>query len=242
MRLMIVLAAFAGMSDFKISEMILVAALARNVRFPSKSFGFFVEYWAVFVIGMLVFHRLCRIQSVAIRHVTDAGFAVGLVIAIDVYWFGGVAWPTAVDNTELFRNVYVDLGAAFFSGLLLIGMRPWSERIAASKLFMPLSALGQITFSLYLMHEFNLKLMAVVAQKVASTMTHLPMPEADSMGRWTYLASPDCRVDCPALWLWVWLIVQLLGHVALASVYWYFCERPFLNKAIPAVNAARASR
>jgi hypothetical protein len=98
-------------------------------------------------------------------------------------------------------------------------MRPWSERIAASKLFMPLTALGQITFSLYLIHEFNLKLMAVVAQKVVSTMNHLRMPEADSMGRWTYLASPDCRVDYPAIWFGGWLIVLLLGHVALASVF-----------------------
>ncbi len=231
--LMIVLAGLVGVSVLAMSLGLLAVSVAWNVRFPTTSFGVFIEYWTVFVVGVLVFYRLCRIERASVRKLIDATFATGVAIAVYMRWFSGHDWPTAVDHTELFRNAYSDLATALSFGLLLIVMRPFSERIAAKGLFRPLSALGLITFSLYLIHEFNLRLMAVAAHKLIAPLSRLPMPEADVHGGWSYVSHSDVRMVYPAVWLWAWIGLQLVGHIALATVFWCFCEKPFLNKAIP---------
>jgi peptidoglycan/LPS O-acetylase OafA/YrhL len=78
----------------------------------------------------------------------------------------------------------------------------------------PIAALGTISYSLYLIHQFNLTLVASIAQRV------LPA--------WT-----------PHL---VTVAVMVGLHVALATLFWYLCERPFLSRkpVLPSILAAQA--
>jgi peptidoglycan/LPS O-acetylase OafA/YrhL len=81
-------------------------------------------------------------------------------------------------------------------------LRPLSKRISTSLLWRPIAALGTISYSLYLVHQFNLHLVASIARHLMPT------------------GSPQA--------LSVIVIVSL--HVLLATLFWYFCERPFLPR------------
>jgi peptidoglycan/LPS O-acetylase OafA/YrhL len=242
MGLMVLIAGITRMSVLGMSMLLLAIAAAWNVLLPTTSYGFFIEYWSLFAVGVLVFHRLCRIQSATMRRFIDAGLFLSLVVTAYVRWGAGIEWPLPKDTSEEIRNVYSELAIALCFALVLISMRPFSERIASLKLFKPLVALGHITFSLYLIHQFNLNLMATISFKIVHVLNHLPVPEVDPIGNWFYTLSPDSKPTYPAFWLWVWFLLQLAGHITLASIFWYFCERPFLNKSIiPAAPTSPAA-
>ncbi len=98
--------------------------------------------------------------------------------------------------------------------LLLIMLRGASEWITGTIPGRAISFLGLISYSLYLIHQFNLKLARTVIGHI------LP--------QWT-----------PALAVGAGIIAF---HVALATVIWFFCERPFLNERISLAGLFKSSR
>jgi peptidoglycan/LPS O-acetylase OafA/YrhL len=220
--LMVLVAGRARVSVLAMSTVLMGVALIWNVVWPTTSFGLFIEYWSLFAMGILVFHRLCRIQSVLQRRTIDVGLALVFAASAYVRWLAGVHWPEVTDPTAELRIVYRELAIAAFFALVLIATRPSSERVASLRVYRPLAALGHITFSLYLIHQVNVTLLQTIAFKMLRPFNGLPMPEARVSGEWSW----------PLRWLWPWFGLQLAGHIALASVFWYFCERPFLNRPV----------
>jgi peptidoglycan/LPS O-acetylase OafA/YrhL len=221
MGLMMLIAAATGLSVLKMAAVLMGAGLACNLLYPEIVSGLFVEYWALFSAGVLVFHRLCRVKSPGVRRAIDAGLLALLVWAAYMRWFSGLSWR--VDDPSLsvtarheFRNAFGELaiGAAF--ALLLIAMRPLNGAISGGRWFRPLGWLGAITFSLYLIHQFNLNLISKIA------------------GRFLHMVPVIGKVKDPAQ-TWYGLTLQIALHLALASVFWYFCEKPFLNRPLPSM-------
>jgi peptidoglycan/LPS O-acetylase OafA/YrhL len=198
-----------------------VASLVWCGFFPQGATGLFIEYFAVFGVGALVFFRLCRMGNARGRRAVDA-VLVGLALVAGYLWlFSGIRWQTAAldgqPESELlagvfpnWRNAWADLFIGSLFALVLIALRPLNDRYRRSWLAWPLGALGAITFSLYLIHQFNLVLIAKAVRIVLPGLTSE----------------------------WIVYVANIAAHVALASVFWYFCERPFLNKPL----AAGASR
>jgi peptidoglycan/LPS O-acetylase OafA/YrhL len=87
--------------------------------------------------------------------------------------------------------------------LLLILLRSHDQWLATSVVGRLLAPLGTISYSLYLIHENNLALCRTVAGHLVST-------------NWTMLNQ----------------FCQLALHIGIAAVFWYFCERPFLNSRL----------
>jgi peptidoglycan/LPS O-acetylase OafA/YrhL len=247
MGLMVLVATLVRATVLQMSMILLAGGVVWNVLYPTTSFGVFIECWSLFAIGVLTFHRLCRIRSAMLRRAIDAGFVLALAACVYVRWFAGHEWPVGADITQSLRNVYEELVVALAFALVLIGMRPVSERIASLRWYKPLAALGHITFSLYLIHQFNLKLMVTLANKVICPLSHLPAPEVDIAGHWhgtwQYQTESGEWQAYPLGWLCAWFLLQFAGHIAMASVFWYFCERPFLNKSIiPATGPAEPQK
>jgi peptidoglycan/LPS O-acetylase OafA/YrhL len=168
-----------------------------NVAFPSTSYGFFIEYWVQFGVGCLLFFRLCRLDDVRSRWLVDAALVALAVASIYMVWFSGSAWVPGK------RIVYVEWLAGVAFALLLIAARPLNDAFARSRIGRGLMTLGLITYSLYLVHQFNLR----AAYAVSSWL--LP--------GWA-----------PAV---AHLAVQIAFFIGLASMFWYCFERPFLNSA-----------
>jgi len=183
-----------------------MAALAWNYTHLRLVYGFFLDYWALFAIGALLFYRLCRMRDPRLRRAVDLwflGFAVG---------FGLLAYFRPQDTAGS-RPMYLEFFIASTFALLLLVTRPFSEAFRNARVGRVLMALGLISYSLYLIQEFNLVLIASVAKKI--------LPGSAPVGlSWT---------------------VQTMGHILLASIFWYFCERPFLNRRIgPGARTATA--
>jgi peptidoglycan/LPS O-acetylase OafA/YrhL len=157
--------------------------------------GLFIEYWAHFALGSCLFYVLC--QSTSLRY---QRLFIALILFLGIVCGSrlNLRTPNALDDLRAMIEL-IFLSAVT---LALFFLRPLSQRISASLLWRPIAALGTISYSLYLVHQFNLHM-------VASVTRHL-MPAG----------SPQA--------LSVIMIVSL--HVLLATVFWYFCERPFLPK------------
>jgi peptidoglycan/LPS O-acetylase OafA/YrhL len=199
-----------------------VVGLVWNVIFPEMACGLFIEYWALFGFGVLVFYRLCRMTNPVHRRMVDIALLVILAASVYLRWFAGIAWNA--DAAGLTREVrvetrvvYQELVIAAGFALFLIATRRFNQAISSAKLYRPLAALGHITFSLYLIHQFNLKLAGSVVTRVLN-LVHVPATGPENAPTW-YL-----------------FVLQIAFHIALASVFWYFCERPFLNKSLPPVK------
>lgn len=229
MGLMVLACSLMRASILPMSLALMAVGLVWNAIWPQMCFGIFIEYWCHFAIGVVIFHRLCRVETSAIRHMIDGGTLILFAACVYLGWFHTAA-PPGVDEAGIeFRMVYQELAQAFGFGLLLIAMRPASAFISKSKAFKPLLALGHITFSLYLIHGSNLTLMPAIAYKLLGFVNHLAPPTAEQ--------------PWPSAWMWTSMIIQLFGHVAIATVFWYFCERPFLNKplGVPKPDAQRTT-
>lgn len=163
--------------------------------------GFFVDYWVLFGVGTLVYLRLCCLPAARARHAIDAGL-VCLTAAAGVLW-----WLASTRSAGLsiwghpLTHRIDELFVAGCFALLLIGTRRFDAWFDGARFSVVLKYLGLISYSLYLVHQFNLQL-------VEKTV-HLVLPTACPMA-----------VTIPFL---------LAGHVVIASIFWYFCERPFLN-------------
>ena len=159
-------------------------------------YGLFVEYWPVFALGCLVFMRLCKFESRYARLGVD-GFLVLLAVICLLARFR----PTPIwifgQTTEALM-----IGACF--SLLLILLRGASESFCKTRVGRFISFLGLISYSLYLIHQFNLNL-------ARTAIGHL-------MPHWT----PTLIVEGGVV----------AFHVMLATIFWHFCERPFLNESV----------
>jgi peptidoglycan/LPS O-acetylase OafA/YrhL len=199
---------------------LMAASVAWIAVFPELCYGLFIEYWAMFGVGALIFYRLCRLETAARRRLADMTI-VGLVLLFVSICLRGAAGNTPVTWIDLIRPqtrvAWNDLAVSSGFALLLLLIRPlndWYKRNRWCSL--PLGSLGLISYSLYLVHQFNLTLVATAVAQVLHV----------------------ARVDnAPMLIIGA---LQCAAHVAIASMFWYFCERPFLNKSLLAVSGSAA--
>jgi peptidoglycan/LPS O-acetylase OafA/YrhL len=143
-------------------------------------------------LGALVFYVLCVFARPMAR--TAFVVAVGALFALSLW---------QIPPHGFAPRVWLDLAVASGFALALFFARPLSTRIASHPLWRPISALGVITYSLYLVHQFNLTVATTVANRIA--------PHA-----------PDLVRDG----------IMILVLVLIGALFWYWCERPFLNRPL----------
>jgi peptidoglycan/LPS O-acetylase OafA/YrhL len=177
---------------------LLVPAIGWNVANPSTSYGFFLEYWVHFSLGTLVFYRLCILESRTARRAIDLGIS-SLVLVSGIVWAMHKGAGFAAE-----RSVYAEWLITGVFALMLIGARSIDGLIARTRFGAGLMKLGTLTYSLYLVHQFNLQLVERVAQPVL----RLGIPH--------FVAIP----------------IEIAEMLLIASVFWYVCERPFINKPL----------
>lgn len=179
------------------------ASIIWNLMVPFYSNGLFIEYWLHFGIGILVYYRLCRLTSTFSRRLVDA-FLIGLAITSAwLAWFANIDWWTR-------RPLAQELVVVSVFALVLIALRRFNDsfkRLPASRILM---ALGAISYSLYLIHQCNIRFAAAIADFLL-----------------------------PAGWTVPSMILQVGLHILFAIPFYFFCERPFLNRSL--VGEADAS-
>ncbi len=205
---------------------ITLASVAWIAAFPGVCFGWFVEYWPMFAIGCLVYARLCVIPARHCRFV-DVGLilvaVLSFVLAIELAppgiedgsWGG---WNGSREH----RNAYGDLAIASCFALILIVLRQTDLRYGRiTWLAKPLGWLGAISYSLYLVHNFNLRLSRTVAERFVGVFTG-EAQESTAM------------------------LVQVTVLIGIASLFFAIAERPFLNvplqRSAPGIGGVAGSR
>lgn len=170
--------------------------LAWNFSIPGNWVcGLFIEYWAHFAFGACLYFTLCVFVDWRSRLVfIGIVVLIGLASAVRLF-----PWTS---TTILDLRSMVELAFLSIVTITLYLLRPLSQRISSSTLWRPVAALGTISYSLYLIHQFNLTLIWSAAQRLVPP------------------GAPH-----------VILILTAIGmHVGLAAGFWYVCERPFLRK------------
>jgi peptidoglycan/LPS O-acetylase OafA/YrhL len=172
-----------------------VAGLVWNFMVPGNWItGLFLEYWVHFALGVLLFYALCVVPARTFRYLFLAAvIALGAYSAVRIF-----PWQP---QAELNLRAYIEFVVVCGFTLFLYFLRPLSAAVSRGWMWSPVAALGAISYSLYLVHQFNLTLVEGLADRIASHA-----------------------------WEPVKLGLMLALHIGLASVFWYFCERPFLNR------------
>jgi peptidoglycan/LPS O-acetylase OafA/YrhL len=155
--------------------------------------GFFLEYWLHFAMGVCLFFVLVRRPTLRLVFV---GALVSLFVAASVR-----LWLHRDLSSEDMRAMY-ELSFLSVATLLLFFLRPFGHRISESMVWRPVAALGLISYSLYLIQQFNLAAVAGVAGKLLPSLA----PHA------------------------VFIAVEIALFVVLATIFWSICERPFLHR------------
>ena len=173
-----------------------IAGLAWNCAVPGGWItGFFLEYWLHFSLGALLFYVLCVYPAALGRYIFLAA-----VLALGIYCAARILpWQA---STSLDLRAYVELAVACAFTLFLYLVRPVSQFVGRTWPWRVVTALGTISYSLYLINQFNLTLVAVLADHLA-----------------------------PHAWESVRLSLMLVLQIGIATVFWYCCERPFLNRS-----------
>lgn len=107
-------------------------------------------------------------------------------------------------NTWSARWLYTEWILTCTFALMLIYLRSWDTQFRDSRFGVALGTLGLISYSLYLTHQFNLRASSIVA----SRLIHLGLPQVSEF------------------------FLRLIFSCAVATIFWFFCERPFLNKPL----------
>jgi peptidoglycan/LPS O-acetylase OafA/YrhL len=123
--------------------------------------GFFIEYWVHFALGACLYFVLCVYVDLRIRWAF-----IGFVLLLGLTSAGRLIPWTANSTSDLRSMVELALLSAVTLGLFFL--RPLSLRISRSTVWRPIAALAKISYSLYLVHQFNLNLIAAIAQKTVS--------------------------------------------------------------------------
>jgi len=179
---------------------LLAVALLWNILHPYRSYGTFIDYWPHFGIGLLVFVRLCRLRRVLFMRLFDALLIATAIFATWWAWFAGIDWYAK-------RPLALELLTVSAFALLLLGLRPFSERLSSLRVSRLLMSLGAISYSLYLVHQCNIRFAAVI--------TALLVPRG---------------------WFWPSVAAQVAIHVVLAIPFYIICERPFRNRGLTGVK------
>lgn len=159
--------------------------------------GLFIEYWPVFALGCLVFMRLCKLENRWARLAVDGFLLVLTGVCAQARFRAAPVWVLGQATEPIL------VGAVF--SLLLIAVRPASEWVAKTIFGRFIAFLGVISYSLYLIHQFNLNLAGSVIQHLLPARSPL-----------------------------VLVAMGVIGfQIALATLFWCICERPFLNEKIP---------
>lgn len=188
---------------------LLVLSLAWIALFPKTCHGLFIEYWAMFSVGSLVFYRLCRLQNSKARLAVD--FGIGAIMLLGIAMKIAYTAPDRVMHLrEWFapevRVAWGDVAVSSAFALLLIALRRADDLYAKARaISIPLGLLGLITYSLYLIHQFNLTLVSKVVDKALGIV----------------------GISTPPVWFE--LAARCTLHVVIAAGFWFLCERPFLN-------------
>jgi len=129
-------------------------------------------------------------------------------VAVDlviVMLLGFALWRYHLSTTFSSRWLYTEWMVTGAFALSLVYLRPWDTRFRNSRLGVILGAFGLTSYSLYLTHQFNLRASSLVASK----LIHWGLPQFFEF------------------------FVRMVFCCAVGAVFWYFCERPFLNKPLP---------
>jgi peptidoglycan/LPS O-acetylase OafA/YrhL len=178
--------------------LIMIPAFAWNLTHPSISYGFFLEYWVHFSLGALVFYRLCTMTKASARRAVDIGLSV-LVVG------SGIAWAaTKGPGFAAQRSVYAEWFITGTFALLLLVARSLDDAAVRTYLGSKLAKCSTLTYSLYLIHQFNIQ-------------------SAYGAARLLF------RFGVPHLFR---IPIEIAAMVLTAAVFWYFCERPFINKPL----------
>jgi peptidoglycan/LPS O-acetylase OafA/YrhL len=177
---------------------LMIPAFAWNLTHPSISYGFFLEYWVHFSLGALVFYRLCTMTKASARRAVDAGLLI-LVLCSGIVWASNKG-PGVTTQ----RSVYAEWFITGTFALLLVGARSLDDAVVRTNLGSQLAQFGTLTYSLYLVHQFN---------------------EQSAYGAARLLL----RFGVPHLFK---IPIEITAMVLIAAVFWYFCERPFINKPL----------
>jgi peptidoglycan/LPS O-acetylase OafA/YrhL len=202
------LASAKRVSLLALTLLLTAVGLAWNWAVPgNRLYGFFIEYWAHFALGSVLYYVLCVYTGRRSRLLfVGALLLLALACIARIY-----PWTAAT-----YQDLRSAMELAFLSAvaLCLFLLRPLSQRISSSALWRPVAGLGAISYSLYLVHQFNLNLVAAIAQGI------LP-PK-------------------PPHFLLIATMIAL--HIALATGFWYFCERTFLSKKSANIQPMTATR
>lgn len=155
--------------------------------------GFFLEYWIDFAVGAGLFYVLSLYPERAAR-LSFIGSMVGLLL-----WSATRVIPWRADTLGQER-AWVEIMIAAGFALTLYFLRPHSARLSRLQIWRPIAALGVISYSLYLVHQFNLYLVSTAVSRI--------VPHASEPAQWC---------------------AMLLLQIAIATAFWFLCERPFLN-------------
>lgn len=185
---------------------ILPPALAFGLWQVTDVRGFFFEFWLSFAAGAAVYYRLSVFKDRRICWLIDA-----LLLLIAVAGLLGLRFdPRIAEHAD--RSKWHEWAIASIFCLVLVFTRPLDRWVSGFWLFTPLRAVGRLTYSLYLIHQFNLTLISTLSRQIIRIFDR------------GYLRTPE---QSPA---WFDMPLQVLLHIGLASVFWLFCEYPFLNK------------
>lgn len=203
MALALLLAVRRQASMFALVMGLAAAGLAWICEWPGPWVtGLFIEYWVHFALGAMLFHALCINSSVIAR-----GAFAAVVAALGLWCLYQILpWQ---DDTLLQQRAWVELAVACAVTLFLFGLRPVSAVCGRHLLWKPVAALGTISYSLYLVHQFNLNAVAALASRLT-----------------------------PAGWEPARLCIVAVLQLSVAAAFWYCCERPFLNRRSPEARAA----
>ena len=180
-----------------------IAGLAWNIAFPGGWItGVFIEYWVHFALGSLLFFVLCAYPS---RSVLLAFMSALIFLDMFCLWH---LWPWQGAISEDHSRVYLELMVVSSMTLLLVLLRPFSTAISRSVMWRPIAAIGTISYSLYLVHQFNLTLVHTIATHLVPTV----MPS------------------------FVQMAFEVTLHIAIGAAFWWLCERPFQNRQRAPVN------
>ena len=195
---LMLLAARFGRSMLAGVLLLMIPALAWNIAFPSISYGFFLEYWVHFSLGVLVYFRLCQVERQGVRRAIDIGLLSFFTFSMLVARF------SQAPSFRVHRFVYTEWAITSGFALFLIAMRPMDDWIARHAWGKALIRLGALTYSLYLVHQFNLHL----AASTASLFLRHGIPH------------------------WLRVPLEFVTLLAVGAVFWFFCERPFVNRPL----------
>lgn len=191
-----------------------IVGVAWGAVFPTLKFGFFIEYWAAFATGLLVFQRLCVMTSMRARRAIDVALIATALGSGYIAWFAGIDWGAPPPTNDAFVVSWSSLSMAATMALILVALRPIDGRyVALRQLSVPLAGLATISYSLYLTHQFCLAFADGSARRVLGLL-HVP-------------------AEGPLLW-----IAHVGALLGVATMFWFFCERPFLNTSRPPKSKA----